>query len=36
MANIANDYEMSVEMMDAIMLQDHGKMLMRERMNVMM
>jgi hypothetical protein len=36
MTNIASDYEMSKEMMDAIMRGDHGKMLMHERMKTMM
>lgn len=36
MNNIANDHDMSKEMMQAIMSGDHGKMLMHERMNVMM
>lgn len=34
--NIANDHEMSKEMMDAIMRGEHGKMLMHERMKTMM
>jgi hypothetical protein len=36
MNNIASDHDMSKEMMQAIMAGDHGKMLMHERMNVMM
>lgn len=36
MASIANDHGMSKEMMDAIMLGDHGEMLMHERMKEMM
>ena len=36
MNNIASDYEMSKEMMNAIMAGDHGKMLMHERMKTMM
>ena len=36
MNDIANDHEMSKEMMEAIMTGDHGKMLMHERMNAMM
>jgi len=36
MNDIANDHEMSKEMMEAIMNGDHGKMLMHERMNAMM
>lgn len=36
MSNITSDYEMSKEMMEAIMTGDHGKMLMHERKKVMM
>ena len=36
MNNIASDYEMSKDMMNAIMSGDHGKMLMHERMKKMM
>jgi len=36
MNDIANDHEMSKEMMEAIMTGDHGKMLMHERMTAMM
>lgn len=36
MDNIASDYEMSKDMMDAIMSGEHGKMLMHERMKAMM
>jgi hypothetical protein len=36
MNNIASDHEMSKEMMDAIMREDHGKMLMHDKMKVMM
>lgn len=36
MNNIASDKEMAKEMMDAIMAGDHGKMLMHDRMKVMM
>lgn len=36
MSEIAQDHEMSKDMMEAIMTGEHGKMLMHERMNVMM
>lgn len=36
MNNIASDHAMSKEMMDAIMNEDHGKMLMHDRMKIMM
>jgi hypothetical protein len=36
MNTIASDHEMSREMMDAIMRGEHGKMLMDDRMKVMM
>ncbi len=36
MNDIASDHEMSKEMMDAIMREDHGKMLMHDKMKVMM
>lgn len=36
MNDIAQDHEMSKEMMEAIMTGEHGKMLMHERMNAMM
>lgn len=36
MNDIAKDHEMSKEMMEAILIGEHGKMLVHERMNAMM
>lgn len=36
MNDIAQNHDMSKEMMETIMIGDHGKMLMHERMNAMM